>query len=211
MTVETATPLLDERFGQAATEDQLSRAAKALAERSYTVHVVDSVDEARRVALDLLPRDKAIFTAASETLRATGIAPAIEESGEFQSVRRQLATLGDDVDAQMRLGAAPDVVVGSVHALTEDGVMVVTSATGSQLSSYAAGARKALWVVGAQKVVPDLESAFHRIRTYCLPKVDHLVRELKGVSTFIGKTLILEREYTPDRGTVILIREAVGF
>jgi hypothetical protein len=171
---------------------------------------VDSPEDARALVSTLVPDGMEVFTATSETLRNAGIAADIDESGRFRSVRAQLAALNGDVAAQIRMGAAPDVVVGSVHAITEDGIMVAASASGSQLASYAAGARRAIWVVGAQKVVPDLETALRRIRTYSLPREWVRCQEVYGQASFIGKILIFEREM-PDRGTVILIRSEIGF
>jgi LUD domain len=208
MTAEA--PPLDETFGFPAGDDQLTRAAKALGERNFTTHLVDTVADARQLVAEILPRDKEIFTSVSETLRLSGIAAEIDESGTFRSVRRLLAEHEGDVDTQIKLGAAPDVVVGSVHAVTEDGVMVAVSASGSQLASYAAGARKAVWVVGAQKVVPDLDTALRRVRTYSLPR-EYDRMQAQGFASFIGKVLILEREIFPDRGTVVLVREPIGF
>ena len=209
MTVEA--PPLDESFGAPAAGDQLTRAAKALGERNYAAHVVDTPADASELLFELLPRDKEIFTAAGETLRLSGIAEHIDASGEFRSVRQRLTEFEGDVETQIKLGAAPDVVVGSVHAVTEDGIMVAASASGSQLASYAAGARKAYWIVGAQKVVPDLETALRRVRTYSLPREYDRIMKASGFQSFIGKLLILEREAFPDRGTVILVREAIGF
>jgi hypothetical protein len=110
-----------------------------------------------------------------------------------------------------RLGAGPDVVIGSVHAVTETGELVIASATGSQLGPYAAGAGKAIWVVGAQKVVPDLEAAMRRIQFYAYPKEDARAREATGKPSSISKILIIQKEIMPDRGTVVLIRETIGF
>ncbi|MEU7858552.1 LUD domain-containing protein [Nonomuraea sp. NPDC049141] len=151
-----------------------------------------------------------MFTTSSETLRLSGIAADIDESGDFVSVRVRAGDLGSDVDAHIRLGATPDVVVGSVHAVTEDGRLVVASASGSQLAPYASGARKVIWVVGAQKVVPDLETGLRRVRSYSLPREDLRLRAI-GQSSFIGKILIVEREALPERGTVVLVREEIGF
>ncbi|WP_155337361.1 LUD domain-containing protein [Acrocarpospora corrugata] len=200
---------LDDVFTAPATDERLERAAAGLRERGYSVHVVDSPDDARELVTTLLPTGKDVFTAASATLENAGINKVIEESGRFRSVRAQLATL-DDADASIKLGAAPDVVVGSVHAVTEDGVMVCASASGSQLSSYAGGARRAIWVVGAQKVVPDLDTALRRVRLYCLPKESERCMAVYGQPSIIGKILILEREYLPERGTVVLVRGELG-
>ncbi len=204
-------PPLDETFAVPASAAQLDRAAAALREHGYLVHVVDTVAEARKLVLDLVPRDKAIFTASGETLRLSGIAADIDESGDFQSVRREAGDLAGDIDARIRLGATPEVVVGSVHAVTEDGSLIVASASGSQLAPYASGARKAIWVVGAQKVVPDLEAGLRRVRAYSLPREWRRLNEAYGRPSFIGKILILEREALPERGTVILVNEAIGF
>jgi hypothetical protein len=201
----------DESFAVPATDEQLSRAAKGLTERGYTAHVVDTVEDARALVRDLLPRDKAVFTAVSETLRISGIQADVDESGEFRSVRAALADVDPtDVRTQISLGAAPDVIVGSVHAITEDGVLVAVSASGSQLGPYAAGAERAVWVVGAQKIVPDLETALRRVRHYSFPR-EHDRWRVKGFESFIGKLLIMEREFQAGRGTVVLVREEIGF
>ncbi|GIH07694.1 hypothetical protein Rhe02_57610 [Rhizocola hellebori] len=178
----------DEAFAAAADVSQLDRAAKSLQDNGFTVHVVDTAEQARDLVIELLPRDQAVFTALSETLRISGIAAAVEESGEFVSVRRQVGQLADDdVDGRLRLGATPDVVVGSVHAVTEDGRMVAASASGSQLGPYSAGARRAVWVVGAQKIVSDLDTALRRVRTYSLP-LERRKWQAQGHDSFIGKS-----------------------
>ena len=209
MTIE-ALPV-DETFAVPADDEALSRAAKGLRERGYTAHVVDTAADARALVRDLLPRDKAIFTAASETLRHSGLLADIDDGEEFISVRARLADLDPkDIRTQITMGATPDVVVGSVHAVTEDGILVAASASGSQLGPYAAGAEKVVWVVGGQKVVPDLDTAFRRVRTYSYPK-EHERWRLQGAASFIGKTLVLEREFDTARATVVLVREEIGF
>lgn len=209
MTIE-ALPV-DETFAKPADHEALSRAAKGLAERNYTTHIVDTAADARALVRDLLPRDKPIFTANSESVRVTGLLADIDEGDEFVSVRDRLAgTDPADVRAQITIGATPDVIVGSVHAITEDGVLVVTSFSGSQLGPYAAGAEQVIYLVGGQKVVPDLDTAMRRVRDHSLPIVRNAMRE-RGMDSFMGKTLILEREFLPGRATVVLIREAIGF
>ncbi len=209
MTIE-ALPV-DESFAAVADDEALTRASKGLRERGYTTHIVDTVADARALVRDLLPRDKAIFTANSETLRHSGLLADIDDGDEFVSVRAQLADVDPkDIRTQITMGATPDVVVGSVHAITEDGVMVVASASGSQFAPYAAGAEKAIWVVGGQKVVPDLDTAFRRVRTYSYPREHDRLRQV-GHESFIGKLLVLEREFDTSRGTVVLVREEIGF
>jgi hypothetical protein len=101
-------------------------------------------------------------------------------------------------------------MLGSVNAITEDGILVAASATASQLGPYASTAGKVIYVVGSQKVVPDLESALRRIREFVLPWEDAQVRKILPSGSFVGKVLIVEREWLSGRTTVILVRQPIG-
>ncbi len=109
-----------------------------------------------------------------------------------------------------RLSASPDVVVGSVHAITEDGRVVAASASGSQLGPYASSAGKVIWVVGSQKIVSDLDSAMARVQFYAYPKEDIRAREKYGMPSALLKFLIVNGDW-PGRSTVVLVREPIGF
>jgi hypothetical protein len=102
-------------------------------------------------------------------------------------------------------------MLGSVHAITETGSLVVASASGSQLGPYASGAGKVILVVGTQKIVPDLEDALRRIDEYAFPLEDERAQAAYGVHSGVNKVLIINREWTPGRITVVLCDEALGF
>ncbi|MEV0699620.1 LUD domain-containing protein [Saccharopolyspora sp. NPDC050389] len=107
--------------------------------------------------------------------------------------------------------ATPDVVVGSVHAATEDGHLVVASEDGEQLGPYSYTAGMAVWVVGAQKVVPSIAAALRRIETYSYPLEDNRSRALRGRPVALSKILIVSKETSPGRAHVVLVREPIGF
>jgi L-lactate utilization protein LutC len=154
-----------------------------------------------------------VFTGASETLRLSGIDEDINNSGRYESVKARGLTM--DRATQLaeiwRLLASPDVIVGSVHAVTETGSLVVASASGSQLPGYAGAAARVIWVVGAQKVVPDLSTALRRVENHCLPLEDERAMKVYGQPSALNRILILNAEPHPGRGTVLLLREAIGF
>ena len=104
----------------------------------------------------------------------------------------------------------PDFTLGSLHAITRDGTLVVASALGSQLASYAWGAANVIFVVGAQKLVPDLDTARERIYEHSFKLEDARALEAYGKNSRVGKILEIHEE-DPGRIHVVLIREAVGF
>ncbi|HMG63611.1 MAG TPA: LUD domain-containing protein [Streptosporangiaceae bacterium] len=208
-----STPIPAVTFADPAPAERLERAAAALTAHGFTVEILDDAAAARARVKDLIPEGSSVFTGASETLRLSGIEEDINASGRYRAVRpRVLAmdrvTRADDI---RRLLASPDVAMGSVAAVTETGSLVVASASGSQLPSYAGGAARAIWIVGAQKVVPDLSTALRRVEDHCLPLESARARVAYGQPSAVNRLLILNAEFLPGRGTVLLLREAIGF
>jgi hypothetical protein len=203
---------IDESFAKPAPEESIQKAAKALKAHNFSVEVFDTAAEARAYVNSILPKDQSILTASSETVRLSGLDEDINRSGKFNAIRPQLEKMDRNTQrAEMRkLGSSPDVVVGSVHAITEDGRVVAASASGSQLGAYVSGAGKVIWVVGSQKVVPDMETAMRRVQFYAYPKEDIRAREKYGMPSALLKVLTLNGDW-PGRVTVVLVREPIGY
>jgi hypothetical protein len=208
-----ATPIPTTSFADPAPAQRLERAAAALTAHGFTVEILDDAATARTRIKDLIPEGASVFTGASETLRLSGIDDDINASGRYDAVRTRGLAL--DRATQLaeiwRLMSTPDVIVGSVHAVTETGSLVVASASGSQLPGYAGGAARAIWIVGAQKVVPDLPAALRRVEEHCLPLENARAMKVYGGPSAINRLLILNADLQPGRGTVLLLREAIGF
>ncbi|MFF4457323.1 LUD domain-containing protein [Streptomyces goshikiensis] len=174
-------------FARPAPAPRLEQAAAALREHGFAVELLDDAAAARHRVGELIPAGVSVLTGASETLRLSGIEEDLNACGRYDAIRPRVlamdrATEGDGI---RRLISAPDVVVGSVAAVTETGSLVVASASGSQLPAYSGGAGRAIWIVGAQKVVPDLPTAMRRLEEHAEPR--------------------------PGRVTVLLLRQAIGF
>ena len=191
---------------------RLERAAAALTARDFAVEVLDDAAAARARVKELIPEGASVFTGASETLRLSGIEEDINKSGRYDSLKSRppmdRATQRNEIWAAL---STPDVLVGSVAAVTETGSLVVASASGSQLPGYAGAAARVIWVVGAQKVVPDLPAALRRVEEHCLPLENERAMRVYGRPSAVNRVLILNAEYRPGRGTVLLLREAIGF
>jgi hypothetical protein len=200
-------------FTDPATGERLERVAAALTVNNFAAEILNDAAAARARIKDLIPEGASVFTGASETLRLSGIEEDISKSGRYDDIRSRGQTM--DRTTQLgeiwRLMSTPDVIVGSVAAVTESGSLVIASASGSQLPGYAGGSLRAIWVVGAQKVVPDLAAALRRIEDHCLPLENDRAMKVYGGPSAVNRVLILNAEPHPGRGTVLLLREAIGF
>ncbi|MFD2079143.1 Uncharacterised ACR, YkgG family COG1556 [Actinopolymorpha cephalotaxi] len=200
-------------FADPASARSLERAAASLAAHGFGVEILDDVAAARTRVGELVPEGASVFTGASETLRLSGIQDDLNASGRYRAVKPRVLAMdrATQADEIRRLTATPDVVVGSVAAVTETGSLVVASGSGSQLPAYAGGAARAIWVVGAQKVVPDLDTALRRVEEHAFPLENIRAQAVYGAPSAINRLLVLNAEYQPGRGTVLLLREAIGF
>ena len=207
------TPMPTTSFAEPVTAQRLERAAAALTAHGFTVEILDDAAAARARIRDLIPEGATVFTGASETLRLSGIEEDINASGRYQAIRPRVLGMdrATEGDAIRRLMASPDIEVGSVAAVTETGSLVAASASGSQLPAYAGSAARAIWIVGAQKVVPDLSTALRRVEKHCLPLETVRAQAAYGYPSAVNRLLILNAEFQPGRGTVLLLREAIGF
>jgi YkgG family uncharacterized protein len=200
-------------FAKLASRDRVLATAAALERNGIRALVVDTGDEARRQVLDLLPEGAEVFNATSRTLETIGVAEEVERSGRYRALRPRLYQMDRLMQGrEMRKeAAAPDYFVGSVHALTERGSLLVASASGSQLGPLVSGAGTVLLVVGAQKIVPDLETGLRRIEEYCYPLEDARAWRAYGIRSGINNLLVVNRVAAPGRMTVILVGEQLGF
>jgi L-lactate utilization protein LutC len=200
-------------FTGPAPVERLERAAAALTAKNFAVEILDDAAAARTRVKDLIPEGAVVFTGASETLRLSGIEEDINNSGRYDSLKSRSTTMDRATQRNeiWRAISTPDVLLGSVAAVTESGSLVVGSASGSQLPGYAGAAARVIWVVGAQKVVPDLPAALRRVEEHCLPLENERAMKVYGRPSALNRVLILNAEPEPGRGTVLLLREAIGF
>src|SRR6202158_2083404 len=200
-------------FSRLASGQQIRSVANALERSGITVSVVDSGEEARRVVRSLLPIGAEVFNNTSRTLEVIGVAEDIERSGLYQPLRLRLYQMDREMQGrEMRqLSASPDWVVGSVHALTEEGSLLIASASGSQLGPIASGAGHVVLVVGAQKIVPDFDTGLRRIYEYCFPLEDRRARQAYGMPSGVNNVLVVNKAIAPGRITAILVIQTLGF
>ncbi len=199
------------------SSETVEKTAAALRANGFDVTIAANAEEAKRKALEFIPAKAEVFTMASVTVDSIGLSAALNESGTYDSVRAKLGSMnGATQGREMRkLGAGPDVSVGSVHALTEDGKFLVASLTGSQLPAYAYGAGTAIFVVSTKKIVKNLDEAWNRLVEHVVPQESARARKAYGLPESFNsgpsKVLIFNKEVQPGRVKIILMNEDAGF
>ena len=204
-------------FKALASNESIAKAIKALEANGVEASVVETGAEALRKVQELLPAGAEVFTASSVTLDDIGISKAVNESGKYDAVKAKLmkmdaATQGREM---RKLGAAPDFAVGSAHAVSETGSILIASLTGSQLPAYAYGAGAVVWVVSTKKIVKDVEEGFKRIDSHIVPLESQRARKAYGLpdafNSFPAKVLVFNRELQPGRAKLIFVKQDLGF
>lgn len=199
-------------FMSPASEAQLEAVAEKLRERNFETVIVDDGAEAKTEVLKRIPVGANVHSGKSKTLEDAGLFDEFMHSGNYDFIRSRtmkmdLRTQRDEI---RKAGATPDYMVNSAHAVTKAGEIVITSASGGQIGPIASGAGRLILVIGSQKLVPDLDAAFRRIKEHVFPYEDARLREAMGIGTKITRTLILESDFVPGRTTVILVRQPIG-
>jgi len=203
---------MDSVYATAASDDEIAKTAEALKVNGFEAQVVENKEAAKEAVLKLIPKGSEVLTVTSVTLDKSGINEVVNGSG-YVSVRHKMMELmgnPEKLKDTRRITVAPDYVVGSAHALTQDGKIMIASATGSQMPSESYGADHVILVIGAQKIVRDLQEGLKRINDYVVPLEDERALKAYGAHTSFNKLLILNKE-KPGRITVIVIREEIGF
>ena len=202
-----------EEYAKQATDEKIERTSKALETNGIQTLIAETGAEAKRLFLELIPEGSEVFLSSSVTLEQLGIVADVDQSGRFDAVRPRMYAMNRETQGReiRKLIAAPDFAAGSVHAVTEDGHVLIASATGSQLGPYASGAGRVIWVVGAQKIVKDLNDGFRRIQEHVVPLEEEHMQKLYKVSTAVNEMLIVNRATRPGRITMILVKEELGF
>jgi hypothetical protein len=211
--VASAGTAVPSEFAGLASGERIATAAAALERNGIRPLLAATGADARGVVRSLLADGAEVYNNTSQTLQAIGVADDIERSGRYQPLRLRLYRMDRQMPGReiRTLAAAPGYVVGSVHALTEDGSLLIASASGSQLGPLVPGAEQVILVIGAQKIVRDAATGLRRIYEYCYPLEDVRARRAYGVPSGVNNILIINKVVAAGRITAIIVNERLGF
>jgi hypothetical protein len=198
-----------------ADKQTVEKTIEALTSKNINAIFVDSGEEAKKKVIEIIPKGAEVMTMTSVTLSKLGIPEAINDSGKYDAIKPKLLKMDRNTQSleMQKIGSAPQWSIGSIHAVTEEGNVVIASNTGSQLPAYAYGSQHVIWVVGTQKIVKNLEMAMKRIYEYILPLESVRLNKQYNMTTGsnVSKILIVNKEFMPNRVTLIFVNEILGF
>ncbi len=203
----------EDKWIKLADDTTVQKTIEVLKQNNIEAEVVENKEAAKKRVLELLPKGAEVMNNTSATMDAIEITKEILESGNYNSIRSKLLKMDRQTQGRemTKLGAAPDYATGSVHAVTEDGHVLIASASGSQLPHYAYTAAHVIWVVGTQKIVKNLDEGIKRIYEHSLPLEDARAQKAYGLNSNVRKILIVNNERAPGRLHLIFVKENLGF
>jgi len=185
-----------------------------LQKNGFEVLVVDTKEEALQKVTEIIPSKNQVLTMSSVTLEQTQIFKEINETGKYDSIHQKIVKLGivGQEFERKKLISTPRIAVGSINAITQNGELFFASNSGSQIPAYSYTSEKVVLIVGINKIIPDIQSAFDRIYKYVYPLEKKRVAQAGSSShTEVNKIYIQNREPISGRTTIILVRQSLGY
>lgn len=199
-------------YKELADKETVKKTISALKENGINAMFAESGEDVKKKILDMIPQNSEVMTMTSVTLDTLGLTQEFNESGKYDAVKNKLSGESLTKGEKNKLGAAPEYAVGSVHAVTEDGKVMIASNSGSQLPAYAYGSPNVIWIVGTHKIVKDMNAGMKRINDYVLPLESERANKAYGVpGSFVSKLLTFNREPNAERLNLIFVNEVLGY
>ncbi len=201
-------------WSELATEELMQKTKDALKERNIEVEIVANKEEALEKIQTIIPEGRSVMTGGSTTLDEIGFTELLKSGDHpWKNLKEEMLTEKDEQKQNelRKQSVLADYFLGSVHAVTEEGEVLIASATGSQLPAYAFSSDHVIWIVGTQKIVKNFEDAMLRIKKYVFPLEDARMKSVGYPGSMMGKIMIMEKEYVPGRVRLIFVKEKLGF
>ena len=192
---------------------------KGLQSRNMTGYYAKDRDEAKRIALSLIPEGSSVSMGGALSAHEIGLVTALV-NGNYRFIDR---TKYENPREAMLAAYDADWFLSSANAMTEDGVLVNIDGNANRVSCIANGPKHVLFIVGMNKVANDIDSAMKRARNVAAPinaqrfgletpcSKTGACMNCKSPDTICCQFLITRFSRHKDRIHVILVNDNLGF
>jgi len=197
-------------------KEVIDETIKNLAANGVEGIFVNTGAEALAKIKELIPAGASVMNGASISLEQIGFVDYLKEGKHGWNNLHEAILAEKDPAKQGALrkqAVLSDYYLGSVHALLKTGQFMVASNSGSQLPHIVFTSPNLIFVVGAQKIVADLDEAMKRLNEYVIPREDERMMQRYKVHTFPSKIVIFNREspFLKRNVRMIIVNEPLGF
>lgn len=202
-------------YSKVPSNEIIEKTIGALKNHGIDVILVDTKEQALEKILENIPEELKIMNGSSTTLIQIGFSDLLKSGNhKWKNLHEDIlkeADYGKQSDLRRRAITETDYFLSSINAITEDGKLVAVDASGSRVGALPFAAKKILIVAGANKIVPNIEDAFTRIKNYVINLENERAMKVYGVKSSLNKWIIIEKESTLNRIKLILVKETLGF
>lgn len=150
--------------------EQIKRTIAALERNQFTVKHFTHAEEAKEYILSCIEPEARVGMPGSMTIRSLGLEQGLGEKNAAVIDHHMKGITQDEKIRIMREQLTSDVLLTSANAVTENGELLSVDGAGNRLAAMMFGPKKVLVVVGANKIVPDMDAAVARLRTEACPR-----------------------------------------
>lgn len=196
------------------SEEDINQTVNAIRSRCINVVLVNNKEEALEKIKQMILKGSEVMAGSSTTLNEIGFTDYLK-SGEhgWNNLHEEILK---EKDLKMqgdlrRKSICAEYFLGSVNAISKNGELIACDNSGSRVGAYLFAAKNLILVVSVQKIADSLEDGMRRIREYVLPLEDARAKKAYGMGSNTSKWIIIEKEIFPNRTTLILVKEKLGF
>lgn len=144
------------------------RLVAALESRNMEAYYVETKEEAVKKALELIPKGSSINMGGATSVKECGLYEALS-NGEYQFYDRDKVSTQEEKQEIALKAFTSDYFLGSVNAMSEDGVFINIDGNANRVAAYAYGPKHVLLIVGMNKIVKTEADAMSRARNEAAP------------------------------------------
>ncbi len=203
-------------YNTLATKEVIDETIKNLAANGVEGIFVQNGAEALEKIKEWIPAGASVMNGSSRTLEQIGFVDYLkDEKHGWNNLHKGILEEKDPAKQAMlrKQAVLSDYYLGSVHGLSKTGEFIIASNSGSQLPHIVFTSPNLIFVVGAQKLVPDLMETGKRLDEYVVPLEDVNLMQKYGVHTQVSKLVVFKKE-NPAMGRkvrMIIVNEVLGF
>ncbi|MHC1748521.1 MAG: lactate utilization protein [Cellulosilyticaceae bacterium] len=200
------------------------KVVKILNQRKYDAIYVDTLEEAKKIILETIPKGAKVAMGGSETLKAMNMIEEMRQ-GEYDFIDRFNAKDFEQEVELYRQGLLSDYFLTSTNAITEDGRLLNIDSSGNRAAGIIFGPKHVIVAAGFNKIVKNIDEGLKRLEEVAPMNCKRLVQHNNAPCVATGEcsdclmeermcnyiSIVNQGGKFPGRFKIIIIGQDIGF